>query len=141
MLSMGSPVFRAMFSHETEEINENPVQIKDIWFETMNKLLHFLYTGTISDDMVNEELLMAADKYQISRLKAICENVITKSLDATNALNTVIATQLYGSEAFKNVCITVLAKHWENIDKVEKTSATENYPDLMVSIFDKIAET
>lgn len=62
ILSVRSPVFAAMFSHDTKELQQNLVEISDMTSKVMNALLNFIYTGGVSPEDLTVELLRAADK-------------------------------------------------------------------------------
>ncbi|CAG5101214.1 Similar to spopla: Speckle-type POZ protein-like A (Danio rerio) [Cotesia congregata] len=87
MLKTRSPVLAAMFTHELDEKKSNQVFITDITADTFQKLLEFIYTDEVSDlNAIAEDLLEAADKYQILSLKEMCEVSLCKSLEPENAI-------------------------------------------------------
>lgn len=60
-----------MFSSEMSEKNNSLVEIKDLTSETIEKMLHFIYTDQVDDHDLKEsasELLDAAEKYDLRRL-------------------------------------------------------------------------
>ena len=60
----------AMFDHDMEEKKNSRVEVKDVEPEVMAELLRFIYTGkTATIDSMAAELLAAADKYALERLK------------------------------------------------------------------------
>lgn len=62
ILAARSPVFSAMFNHETKELLESRVDIHDINLEVFNDFLKYIYTGDINlseADIVG--LFIAAD--------------------------------------------------------------------------------
>ena len=62
--------FAAMFDHDMEEKKNSRVEVKDVEPEVMAELLRFIYTGkTATIDSMAAELLAAADKYALERLK------------------------------------------------------------------------
>jgi len=72
ILTVRSPVFAAMFSHDcTQESVQNLVNITDIKPEVLSLLLIFIYTGKIEQlDQYAKELLMAADKVCLTWLNS-----------------------------------------------------------------------
>ena len=69
ILSIHSPVFAAMFKHDTKEAKENRVEIIDIHFDVFQELLKFIYSGkAVVLDFCAAELLAAADKVFILKL-------------------------------------------------------------------------
>ena len=61
ILAARSPVFAAMFDHDTKERQENKVDIPDMDAKVFQELLNFIYTCKANDSML-PELLVAADK-------------------------------------------------------------------------------
>ncbi len=67
-----STVFAAMFHHDMEESKHNRVEVKDMDSDVMADMLRFIYTGKASNlDTMAADLLAAADKYALDRLKVI----------------------------------------------------------------------
>ncbi|XP_051173127.1 speckle-type POZ protein homolog [Leptopilina boulardi] len=76
ILSVRSPVFRAMFKQNLSEKTKNVINIPDIHPVAFNEMLRFIYTGNVKDlKNYSFEILEAADKYQIEELKEMCEKV------------------------------------------------------------------
>ncbi|CAG5101212.1 Similar to spop: Speckle-type POZ protein (Xenopus tropicalis) [Cotesia congregata] len=76
-----------MFTHNFEEKKTGEASIKDITAGTFNKLLEYIYTGEVSDlNSFAEDLLKAADKYEILLLKEMCEISLCKTLNHDNAV-------------------------------------------------------
>ena len=79
---MLSPVFKRMIENpETEESKSNKVEIIDFPSETIKTFQALLKDGKfVKIENITGELLMFADKYDISSLRTLCENhfVITK---------------------------------------------------------------
>lgn len=60
---------------------QNKMDIKDIDPEVFREMLRFIYTGQAPDaDKFPMDLLVAADKYALERLKAMREKVIYSNL-------------------------------------------------------------
>ena len=67
-----SAVLRQMFLSPMEEARTGTVEITDMDSKTLRKLLEFIYTGEVDGmEDVAEELLYAADKYEIMGLVSI----------------------------------------------------------------------
>ena len=61
-----------MFLSPMEEARTGTVEITDMDSKTLRKLLEFIYTGEVDDmEDLAEELLYAADKYEIMGLVSI----------------------------------------------------------------------
>ncbi|XP_049944339.1 protein roadkill-like [Schistocerca serialis cubense] len=86
VLADRSPVFAAMFAHDTLETSTGAVSIPDVGGPVLRQLVSYLYTlqapqlpGTAP------QLLAAADKYGVSRLKAECERQVAAQLTVETA--------------------------------------------------------
>ena len=63
MLASRSPVFEAMFEHDTIELSEGVIEIPDVRSEVCEEFLRYLYTGKCrSACRFADELLVLADK-------------------------------------------------------------------------------
>ncbi len=62
VLMNGSTVFKAMFSHNTVEVAENRVVIKDFKFQTIQELLRYIYCEQVENlEAIALDLIAAAD--------------------------------------------------------------------------------
>lgn len=77
VLASRSNVFSAMFEHSHMKEAAGSVEIKDVTAEAMKALLEFIYTDTCPsltrDPSLAEDVLIAAEKYCMDRLKLKCE--------------------------------------------------------------------
>ena len=79
-LSSHSPVFRAMFESDMKEKESGVIKINDCDPYVMKALISFLYTEVISPQIDRLQLLILADKYQISHLVEQCLQVCIRTL-------------------------------------------------------------
>uniref|UniRef100_H2Z147 BTB domain-containing protein n=1 Tax=Ciona savignyi TaxID=51511 RepID=H2Z147_CIOSA len=107
-----SPVFRAMFEHEMEESKLNRVEISDIPHPVFKEMLSFLYTGQASKlDVMASQLLAAADKYALERLKVMCEESLCSNLSVENVAETLILADLHNACQLKEMAIDFINNH------------------------------
>jgi speckle-type POZ protein len=112
LLALRSPVFRAMFEHDTSEGNENIVNIVDFDLETIQEMLTYVYTGTVPNiGKVAASLLAVADKYDMPGLKKICEYELSKNICVDNFCNTLVLTDLHHAASLRNVCDAFFRKN------------------------------
>jgi len=97
VLAVRSPIFVA----EPDEVlllekGKECIVIEDMEPAVFKALLHFIYTDTLpsmegldGDEKreIVKQLLVAADRYAMSRLKLICEGILCKSLDAAMSMD------------------------------------------------------
>jgi speckle-type POZ protein len=58
-----------------------------------------------------QHLLVAADRYDIQRLKLICENKLCISVNANVAVTTLMLAEQHGYRRLKEACIKLLKVH------------------------------
>ncbi|XP_058803698.1 speckle-type POZ protein-like [Phymastichus coffea] len=116
VLSANSAVFAAMFQHKMLENEENIVKIDDISYNTLNVLLHFIYTGEckLSEDIVID-LFKAADKYELMKLKNICEEELCRSISVNNVIALLQLADLHSAENLKKEAIELIAVQGKDI--------------------------
>lgn len=99
ILAARSPVFAAMFEHEMVECKENRVNINDVDYEVMHEVLKFIYTGKAENlDTAAAEMLAVADKYDLERLKFLCEKELCTNLSLENATKMLTLSDIYISD-------------------------------------------
>ena len=118
------------------EINEN-----DFSSDTMEQILYYLYFQKVKDNkVINTDLMMAAEKYNIKGLLDVCTNYLGSNLSEENALDVLVKAELIDQKklfdaASKFVC--------NNIGRVNKTSAWEETvkknPTLITDLFSKMS--
>ncbi|XP_008208890.1 speckle-type POZ protein-like [Nasonia vitripennis] len=106
ILSNASSVFAAMFRHWMTETQQGSVHIEDMTSEAAKEMLRFIYTGKIEfTETCKEELLAAAKKYGIWRLKFKCASYLCKTIKIDNAVKYLELADLYRIEQLKKLAI------------------------------------
>ncbi|KAL3986721.1 KRAB domain-containing zinc finger protein [Sarotherodon galilaeus] len=102
ILAARSPVFSAMFEHEMEESKKNRVEINDVEPDVFKEMMCFIYTGKAPNlDKMADDLLAAADKYALERLKVMCEDALCTNLSVENAAEILILADLHSADQLK----------------------------------------
>ena len=81
ILAARSPVFKAELSSST---TGTCIQIDDMDATAFCAFLHFIYTDALPEmtvPAVARQLLAAADRYQVARLKLVCQDKLSRSLE------------------------------------------------------------
>jgi len=87
VLSVRSPVFFAMLSNEMKEAKENAAKIPNIDGATLKELLRYIYCNRVEDfPEVVEELVQAAEQYQLEKLKHLCFDFLIEQLSVENVI-------------------------------------------------------
>ncbi|KAI6204310.1 hypothetical protein M3Y94_00659000 [Aphelenchoides besseyi] len=88
MLSVKSPVFRAMFDKETEEQKSGVVKIKGFEATMIKAMLVYIYKNEVKDvESIAAHLLPVADCYQVNSLVEKCSNSLVANLTVKNILS------------------------------------------------------
>ena len=143
MLAARSSVFAAMFKHEMAENVNNTVTITDINHQVFEEVLRYIYTGKISSltDEIAAELLVAADKYVLDRLKIICEMFIGKNLTKENVTDMLIVADAHNSTLLKTQALEFISAHLKDVMNTNRfKSMRKSRPDLIEECFDALAK-
>lgn len=101
VLASRSVVLKAHFEHNTTECHTNIVE-SPFEEKVLKEVLTFIYSDKAeSVDDTPEKLLAAADYYQLSRLKSICEEALHKKLTVENAIETLQLADIHSAGLLK----------------------------------------
>ncbi len=119
VLGLHSQVFRSMFLQEgMVEAQNGLIDILDSYFEPVQAMIEFMYTGTAADiERCPEEILALAEKYAVQKLKELCEQRLALTLDQKNICDVVGFADTYNALILKNACIQFLAQNHKEILK------------------------
>lgn len=130
ILGARSPVLAAMFRHDMEEKKTGIVNISDSDPEAFNIFLIFLYSGSVDFTKCNIcELYKIADKYDVSDLKLMCTDFMTKNLELENFCDILVLCDQFNDP---KLLIEVERYFRENVDKVV---SSENWELLLENNF------
>ena len=118
IMSARSSTFRAMLrtgANMVEGIN-GVMHLRDIRALVFSLLLHFVYTDSLPDKeelnvAMAQHLLAAADRFDVSRLRAICESCLCDSLNVVTATTTLALVEQNHAQGLKHVCLKYVASH------------------------------
>ena len=110
ILEARSPVFHALLNIPMREGSEGVVNIKDIRPPVFKALLHFMYTDALPDELgdgqmdaaIAQHLLEAADRYELVRLRQICENRLCQTVDVDTVATTLTLAEQNHAEVWLN---------------------------------------
>merc|ERR1719352_797379 len=98
------------------------IHLPDIMHPVFLALLEYIYTdkvGDISSDLA-VHLLIAAERFLLDRLKALCEDIIRKSISIENVVQIMMAAKAHRAEGLKDICMDYIIT---NEEKIKSTSA------------------
>lgn len=138
ILAARSTVFAAMFQHDMEESQRNKVTIKDMEPKVFKEVLRFIYTDMVEGmEQMACELLAAADKYDLDRLKVMCEIALIEGITVESVTETLIMADLHRAKDLKARAIQFIG---ENLKAMPDWSEfCRSSPDLVAEILNSIA--
>ena len=136
VLSCQSSVFKTMLNDsDMVEAKSGEIKITDIFSFTMENLLFFIYHDDLDENKISGELMLAADKYNISALYKFCVNYFDKNLSEENAMDVMNSAYLKNeTDLFGKACKFVF-KH-KLIGKEAWQDMNKNSPDYVIDILD-----
>ncbi|XP_057649837.1 speckle-type POZ protein-like [Chionomys nivalis] len=136
ILAARSPVFRAMFEHDTEESRKNRIEIHDLKPEVFKAMMDFIYTGKEPDlHSMADAVLAAADKYGLERLKGMCESALCRELSVENAAHTLFLADLHSSVQLKSRAMDFITAHASEVFQTSSwKTVVDSYPHLVAEV-------
>ncbi|WAR05495.1 RDX-like protein [Mya arenaria] len=141
ILAARSMVFNAMFAHEMEEKKQNRVDIEDVEHEVMREMLRFIYTGKAPNlDRMADDLLAAADKYALDRLKVMCEEALCSNLTVDNVCEILVLADLHSADQLKTHAIDYINSHATDVMETQGwKTLIMSHPHLIADAFRAMA--
>lgn len=148
VLEARSPVFRALLNSPMQESAAGRVTLHDIQPTVFKALLHFVYTDALPEELegaglevpMAQHLLVAADQYQLIRLRRICERRLCDTVDVETAATTLTLAEQNHAEELKRVCLEFVSR---NLQQVMVTDGyrhmTRSCPQLQAELLQTIA--
>ncbi|CAM0876829.1 unnamed protein product [Alopecurus aequalis] len=108
----------------TENSSGTTIEILDMEADVFKSLLNFIYTDTVppvlesagkkgadarGDVVMAGHLLVAADRYDIERLKLICEEKLCNHIDSETVATSLALAEQHGFQGLKEACLKFLA--------------------------------
>ncbi|CAL4941872.1 unnamed protein product [Urochloa decumbens] len=154
VLAARSPVFDALLFGPMKEgtTTESCIQIDGMLPQVFESLLHFIYTDSLQETegqveagatMMTQHLLVAADRYDMQRLKMICEDRLCRHIDVTTVATTLALADQHHCQGLKKACFEFL-KSPKMLDEVMATDGFQHLakssPSALFELMSKLAE-
>merc|ERR550534_2635734 len=111
VLCCNSEVFKCMLLNKSmEEANSGEIEISDTPAAALESLVHFLYNNSLDRNLINCDLLSAAEKYLVPDLVKICTEYLTDNLTEDNVVDIMVASYEINQKALFHAASTFLSK-------------------------------
>ncbi|XP_037419083.1 BTB/POZ and MATH domain-containing protein 1-like [Triticum dicoccoides] len=152
VLAARSPVFKAMLfgsMMEATTTSSAPIVLHEITPAILGAMLRFMYTDAWPEDNEHvghsssiemlQDLLAAADRYALDRLKLMCVRKLWDNMSIHTVVSILVYADTYGCAELKKKCLDFCARK-ENFKQV---ASTDGYPLFVLkfpSIFFELIE-
>ena len=118
VLCLRCPFFHNMLTGEYMESRASDLTIDDIRVPVFLQLVEFLYSDSCDITLDSAmELLRAADRFGVDRLKRMCENVMLSSISIDTAPQMLLAADAHNAEALRERCMGFILSHFDDVSQ------------------------
>ncbi|CAO2211639.1 unnamed protein product [Urochloa humidicola] len=140
ILAARSPVFKAQLFGSMADAKMSSITLHDIAPTTFNAMLRFVYTDSLPGGDENfEDLLAAADRYALDRLKLMCARRLWEKVSVDTVASTLVCAETYNCPELKTKCIGFFAEE-KNFRKAVFTDGFVQLVQKFPSIFAELKE-
>ncbi|KAJ3670787.1 hypothetical protein LUZ60_008213 [Juncus effusus] len=144
MLAARSPVFRAQFFGPMNKKRKRSITIDDIEPEVFKIFLHFIYSDSLTeleegDSIMYQHLLVAADQYNVERLKLMYEDKLSKNIEMNNLATTLTLAEQHNCSTLKASCFKFISSP-KFLAEVMNTEGFEHLTRSCPSILNELLE-
>lgn len=127
ILSARSAVFAAMFDHDMRESQSSVCKIHDLTPTAVRAVLQFLYAGCCPQiEECAEEILPAADKYQVILLKDQCERHLARKICADNVCRFLKFADKHSAPLLRRKAVSFFREHKQEVLTSDPWDALES---------------
>jgi len=142
ILSARSPVMKALLTGKFSEGSNpgNKVVIQDVDAMVFKQMLRFIYTDQInsSTDMDMQALLVAADRYEVERLRTVCELHLIERMSAENCCENLIVAKAIKATKLKDAAMEYIVDQEGSTESVLKSRGmkrmAKHNPGIMIQL-------
>ncbi|CAO2149797.1 unnamed protein product [Urochloa humidicola] len=148
LASRSSVLKKELFGFMKDMKKETQIVIEGMEASVFGVMLHFIYTDTLPEidecdrGVMAKQLLAAADRYKLRRLKLISDDVLCKFIDTNTAATTLALAEQHRCPRLKEGCFNFL-KYPGNMKAVMVTDCfghlTSSCPSLLKELLAKLS--
>jgi speckle-type POZ protein len=119
ILASRCETFKMMLSSHMKEGTSDEIEIKDTNCQVFRNIINYIYTDDVKfeDIAMVVNLLIESNKYNLTRLKSICEWELTKIIDQENVVDLLLLSDIHEATELRNVCLEYAVEHFESVTK------------------------
>ncbi|KAM0884917.1 hypothetical protein ACQ4PT_030680 [Festuca glaucescens] len=128
-----------------KENASSPIEIIDMDSDVFRSLLHFIYTDSLlhggdahTDGVMAGHLLVAADRYNIERLKLLCEERLCNLIDSNIVATSLALAEQHSFHRIKEACFEFLTSP-SNLDAMIASDGYEHLKNSCPSVLKELA--
>ncbi|CAM0947082.1 unnamed protein product [Alopecurus aequalis] len=153
LVGVRSPAFLAKLRNSMEESKQSSVRIEDMDAKVFEALRHYMYNdclpgfmeqNTVEATSMAQDLLVPANEYGIERLKLMCVNRLSQSLNVNTVSSTLGLAEDYHCGQLKNCCLKYMTTDGERLRTIIGTKGFEQlmkkHPLIARDIFAKVVD-
>ncbi|CEL93851.1 unnamed protein product [Vitrella brassicaformis CCMP3155] len=141
LLASRSEHFRALFyggMKESCKVEAEPIPMPDVRYDIFLALLEYLYTDKVPVNLTSEDavhLLIAAERFLLDRLKALCQDIIRKGISIDNVVSILLAANSHRADRLKEICLDFIKIHEDRLKQSDAFKELIQEPTLLYEIF------
>jgi speckle-type POZ protein len=109
VIAARTAVFEVMLTTDMMEGKTKKLTLNDIDSATMLEIMRYIYTGKVQNlDKLASQILVAADKYDLKKLKKLCEYELFNQLTKDNVFELLILADRYDIQKLEENCLDIL---------------------------------
>ncbi|PHJ24773.1 leucine zipper-like transcriptional regulator [Cystoisospora suis] len=140
ILMARSEHFRAMFASRTKEENvevSQQIEIEDLPCEVVAALLQYIHTDEFHERLSWQhvlQLMIAAERFRVSRLKWLCVECVRGMLNVENVVGVLIAAHAHSIVNLKEYCLQFLVRHEDTVKRRDTLRPLIPHSELLVEV-------
>ncbi|KAK6164005.1 hypothetical protein DH2020_000869 [Rehmannia glutinosa] len=125
VLAARSPIFRSEFFEDLDS-DEQEIMVSDMEPKVFKAMLHFIYRDALAEDeliassscssplitdTLTAKLLAAADRYDLGRLRRVCESHLCKDISVNSVAHILALADRFHAAELKAICLRFAAEN------------------------------
>ena len=136
ILAVRSPVFKYMFA--LKKSSESLKLQVDVSTQALNNMLRYLYTDSVKNEDITEDLITLSHKYKLIQLKEFCLPTFIEMINADNCLKMYIYGYTHQFDEIKHAAYKLLDENWKLYEcSSEFLEMMKNIPQAVLEIMNR----